>query len=218
MKKQIIIGISLLVLLSTINIKKDLAIKKFNIKEINIQNNYLIKDKEIKDSLILIYNTNLIFLNNSQIENILKQNTFIESFRIKKKYPNTLNIEIIEKEPFAILFNKKKNFYLSKKIELIEYKKIKRYESLPYVFGSKEEFEILYNNLKVINFPFDIVKKYIFFDSKRWDLETLDGIIVKLPNKNYNESLKNFLKIKNKNSFKKYLVFDYRIPDQLILK
>ena len=83
MKKQIIIGISLLVLLSTINIKKDLAIKKFNIKEINIQNNYLIKDKEIKDSLILIYNTNLIFLNNSQIENILKQNTFIESFIIK---------------------------------------------------------------------------------------------------------------------------------------
>lgn len=218
MKKQIIIGISLLVLLSTINIKKDLAIKKFNIKEINIQNNYLIKDKEIKDSLILIYNTNLIFLNNSQIENILKQNTFIESFIIKKKYPNILNIEIIEKELFAILFNKKKKFYLSKKIELIEYKKIKRYESLPYVFGSKEEFEILYNNLKVINFPFDIVKKYIFFDSKRWDLETLDGIIVKLPNKNYNESLKNFLKIKNKNSFKKYLVFDYRIPDQLILK
>ena len=218
MKKQIIIGISLLVLLSTINIKKDLAIKKFNIKEINIQNNYLIKDKEIKDSLILIYNTNLIFLNNSQIENILKQNTFIESFRIKKKYPNILNIEIIEKEPFAILFNKKKKFYLSKKIELIEYKKIKRYESLPYVFGSKEEFEIFYNNLKVINFPFDIVKKYTFFDSKRWDLETLDGIIVKLPNKNYKESLNNFLKIKNKNSFKKYLVFDYRIPDQLILK
>ena len=61
-------------------------------------------------------------------------------------------------------------------------------------------------------------KKYTFFDSKRWDLETLDGMIVKLPNKNYDESLKNFLKIKNKNSFKKYLVFDYRIPDQLILK
>ena len=86
------------------------------------------------------------------------------------------------------------------------------------MFGSKEEFEIFYNNLKVINFPFDIVKKYTFFDSKRWDLETLDGIIVKLPDKNYDESLKNFLKIKNKNSFKKYLVFDYRIPDQLILK
>ena len=110
MKKQIIIGISLLVLLSTINIKKDFSIKKFNIKEINIQNNFLIKDKEIKDSLILIYNTNLIFLKNSQIENILKQNTFIEGFRIKKKYPNILNIEIFEKEPFAILFNKKKNF------------------------------------------------------------------------------------------------------------
>ena len=218
MKKQIIIGISLLVLLSTINIKKDLTIKKFNIKEINVVNNFLIKDKEIKDLLIFSYNTNLIFLNNSRIEEALKQNTFIEGFKIKKKYPNTLNIEIIEKEPFAILLNKKKKFYLSKKIDLIEYKKIKRYESLPYVFGNKEEFEIFYKNLKAINFPFDIIKNYTFFDSKRWDLEILNGIIVKLPRKNYNESLKNFLKIKNKNSFKKYLVFDYRIPNQLILK
>ena len=112
MKKQIIIGISLLVLLSTINIKKDLSIKKFNIKEINVVNNFLIKDKEIKDLLIFSYNTNLIFLNNSRIEEALKQNTFIEGFKIKKKYPNTLNIEIIEKEPFVILLNKKKKNFI----------------------------------------------------------------------------------------------------------
>ena len=72
--------------------------------------------------------------------------------------------------------------------------------------------------MKKINFPFDIIKKYTFFESKRWDLETSNGIIIRLPDNNYIESLQNYLKIKNKNSFKKYVVFDYRIKDQLILK
>ena len=42
--------------------------------------------------------------------------------------------------------------------------------------------------------------------------------IIKLPVKDYKESLKNFLSIKNQDKFKKYKIFDYRIKDQLILK
>ena len=218
MKKQIIIGISLLVLFSTIKLKHDFKITKFNILEINIENNSLIKNIELQNSLQSIYNKNLIFLKNSEIEEVLKQNSLIESFKIKKIYPSTLNIKIFEKKPFAILFQKKKKFYLSDKIELINYKKIKNYENLPFIFGNQKEFAIFYKNLKKINFPFDIIKKYTFFESKRWDLETSNGIIIRLPDNNYIESLQNYLKIKNKNSFKKYVVFDYRIKDQLILK
>ena len=115
-------------------------------------------------------------------------------------------------------FKKKKRFYLSDKIELINYKKIKKYENLPFIFGNQKEFAIFYKNLKTINFPLDIIKKYTFFDSKRWDLETSNGTIIKLPDNNYIESLQNYLKIKNKKGFKKYVVFDYRIKNQLILK
>ena len=218
MKKQILIGISLLILFSTIKLKQDYKITKFNIIEINIENNSLIKNIELQNSLQSIYNKNLIFLKNSEIEEVLKQNSLIESFKIKKIYPSTLNIKIFEKKPFAILFQKKKKFYLSDKIELINYKKIKNYENLPFIFGNQKEFAIFYKNLKKINFPFDIIKKYTFFESKRWDLETSNGIIIRLPDNNYIESLQNYLKIKNKNSFKKYVVFDYRIKDQLILK
>ena len=218
MKKQILIGISLLILFSTIKLKQDYKITRFNIIEINIENNSLIKNIELQNSLQSIYNKNLIFLKNSEIEEVLKQNSLIESFKIKKIYPSTLNIKIFEKKPFAILFQKKKKFYLSDKIELINYKKIKNYENLPFIFGNQKEFAIFYKNLKKINFPFDIIKKYTFFESKRWDLETSNGIIIRLPDNNYIESLQNYLKIKNKNSFKKYVVFDYRIKDQLILK
>ena len=136
MKKQIIIGISLLILFSTIKLKQDYKITKFNIIEINIENNSLIKNIELQNSLHPSI-IKISFLKNNEIEKVLKQNSLIESFEIKKKYPNALNIKIFEKKPFAILFQKKKKFYISDKIELINYKKIKNYENLPFIFGNQ---------------------------------------------------------------------------------
>ena len=69
-----------------------------------------------------------------------------------------------------------------------------------------------------INFPNKIITKYILFESNRWDLETVNKKIIKLPNKNYTKSLENYLKLIKNNNFNKYEVFDYRIPGQLILK
>ena len=113
---------------------------------------------------------------------------------------------------------KKEKFYLDESINQIRFKELKDYNNLPYVFGNKKEFKIFYNNLKKINFPLEIVKKFSLYDSNRWDLETIDKKIVKLPNKNYTQSLENFLKIKDKKRFKNYKVFDYRLEKQLILK
>ena len=89
---------------------------------------------------------------------------------------------------------------------------------MPYVFGNKEEFKTLYFNLKEINFPLDLIKNYTYFESNRWDLKTKNQKIIKLPSKNYIKSLQNYLVIQDKDSFKKFIVFDYRIEDQLILK
>jgi hypothetical protein len=52
----------------------------------------------------------------------------------------------------------------------------------------------------------------------RWDIETIDKKIIKLPKINYTDSLENYLNLKGKNNFRKYSVFDYRIKNQLILK
>ena len=85
MKKRIIIAIALLVLLTTISSKHEIVITKFNLEEIKIENNSIIKEKEIKKLLFPIYNKNLLFLSNYEIEKALNQNSFIESFKIKKK-------------------------------------------------------------------------------------------------------------------------------------
>jgi cell division protein FtsQ len=218
MKKKLFISFILLILLTTIYPLQKITIFDFSIKEIEIENNILLKDKEIKKLLLPIYNKNLILLNYSEIENAIMKNSFIDSFKVKKKYPNYLKIKVFEKKPIAILYDEKRKFYLSEKIELIEFKNLDDYQNLPYVFGNQLEFEILYNNLKKINFPLDFIKKYILFESNRWDLEIENGKIIKLPNSNYIKSVENYLEIRNKDSFQKFFIFDYRIKDQLILK
>ena len=218
MKKRLVIALSLLILLTTINSQQIFNISKFNLKTIVIKNNLLIKNEEIKKLLIPFYNKNLLFLDNNKIKKALMQNSFIESFNIKKIYPSTLIIRIFEKKPIAVLFNKKNKYYLSERIDLIEFQNLPNYQALPYILGNKDDFKIFYNNLKKINFPVDTIEKYIFYETNRWDLKTKNNQVIKLPSKRYTKSLENFLNLKSKNDFEKYQFFDYRISNQLILK
>ena len=218
MKYRTIIAIILLTLLTTITTQDEITFSKFNLKKIIVENNFLIKEEEIKNLLFPIYNKNLIFLGNAEIEQAIMKNSYIESFSIKKKYPNTLEIKIIEKKPIAILFFNKKKYYLSEKIELIDFKKIKEYENLPYIFGNKDDFKIFFYELKKINFPISLIKNFTLFETNRWDLETFDNKVIKLPTENYIKSLENYLNLVDKDVFKKYKLFDFRISNQLILK
>ncbi len=218
MKKRVVISVILFIFLTTIISKQKLLISKFNIKEIRIENNSLVTEREIQKLLNPIYNESLLFLKNKEIERMVMQNSFIDSFNVKKKYPSTLIIKIFEKKPIGVLLNKKKKYYLSEKIELMEFTNLPDYQNLPYIFGNKDEFKSLYFNLIKIDFPIDIIKKYSFFETGRWDLKTLNDNIIKLPPKYYLKSLKNYLSISKKENFKKYKIFDYRINNQLIMK
>ena len=110
MKKRTVIAFALLILFSTIISQNEIEITKFKLEKIQIENNSILKEKDIKELLAPFYGRSLIFLRYEEIEKALMQNSFIESFNIKKKYPQSLKIEIFEKQPIAILFNKKKNF------------------------------------------------------------------------------------------------------------
>jgi len=218
MKKRIIIALILLITLTTITSDQKIIFSIFSLKKITIENNYLLKENDIKKSLKPIYDKNLLKLNNKEIKKILLQNSLIDSFKIKKKYPNTLEIEIFEKKPIAILFDKKQKFYISEKIELIDYNMLNIDNNLPYVLGNKDDFKIFYDNLRKIKFPFNSVKKYILYENNRWDLETLNNKTIKLSAQNYKDNLEHYLNLINKKEFKNYNLYDFRIKNQLILK
>lgn len=218
MKNRFIFGIILLILLSTFISQKKISINNFKVQEIKLENNKIIKEQELMNDLSFLLNQNLVFLNSYEIKKKIKKQNFIKSLEIKKIYPNKLIIKIEEKEPIGILINKKDKFFLGKSFELITYTEIPRYKNLPTINGDNKNFKIFFNNLKKINFPLEIIESYYYFDTKRWDLEINNKKIIKLPSKNYIQSLKNFKEIRNKKIFEKYKIFDYRLGNQLILK
>ena len=89
---------------------------------------------------------------------------------------------------------KKKKFYISENYNLIDYIDLANYRNLPEVFGNKNNFKTFHKNLKKINFPLDIIKKYYFYEQK-------DGILKfmkksnKVTDKNYIKSLENFMNL-----------------------
>ena len=143
---------------------------------------------------------------------------FIESYQIKKVYPNSLRIKIIEKKPVAIIQRMKQKKYFTNRGDVIDFHEIKIFKDLPIVFGDEKSFSNFYFNLKNIDFPFEEIKTFYLFESKRWDIVTKNNQTIKLPIKNSEISLQNFIDLKDQINFGKYKIFDYRINNQIILK
>tara|TARA_B100000963_G_C22615377_1_gene667056 strand:+ start:1849 stop:2505 length:657 start_codon:yes stop_codon:yes gene_type:complete len=218
MNKRFVTGFILLILFTTFISKNEISLNKFKVKTIEIENNEIFDKKKLINDISFLYERNMIFLNSHDIKKRIQQKSLIKSLKIKKIYPNKLVIKISERKPIAILIDKDKKYFLGKKLVLIEYKEISKYKNLPLVYGDRENFEILFNNLKKINFPIEIINEYYFFETKRWDFVTKDEQTIKLSSNNYDKSLKNFLKIKDQSNFEKYKIFDYRLSHQLILR
>ncbi len=219
MRNKTIFGIALFILFSTFISQNKFTVNKFKIKEIKIENNKILEDQELIEIFSFLYNKNIIFLSSYEIKKNIDQKSFIEKIEIKKIFPNKLVIKVFEKEPIAILIDKyQKKYYLGKKTDLIEYRNILKFKNLPIVKGERKSFKKLFNNLNKINFPTEEILVYRFFGLDRWNIEMIDKKILKLPAKNYTESLINFINIKDKTNFEKYKIFDYRLNNQLILK
>ncbi len=217
--RRFLIALILFLLLSTYNIQKNFSLfSNFQIKKIILENNIIINEKKIKDKLSFLYGTSLFLLQTNNIKEKLKEEDFIESFEIKKIYPNKIKIKITEKKPIAILQNKKEKKYYTNNGEIINFANLKKFKDLPTVFGDQKSFNKFYNDLKKTNFPIEEIQTFFLFDAKRWDIVTIKNQVIKLPVNNYDYSLENFMLIKNHTNFEKYKIFDYRIENQLILK
>ena len=89
----------------------------------------------------------------------------------------------------------------------------------PFIFGDfkiKNFFE-LKKAIDHTNFDYLSIKNLFFFKSGRWDIETKDGLLIKLPNENIQNSLELFLFFLIKNNHKKIKKIDLRQHNQIIV-
>ena len=214
-----------LILLSTFNPKEFDFISKdtfslFKIKNIVIENNFLIDKNEIKEKLNNIYEKNIFFVSGKDIEEPLKGSNFLKEIEVKRKYPNTLIIKIFETEPVAILFKGKTKYLLDSSSNLISFQNDININGLPSIFGEKAEdnFVHFFNQLKKNNFPYSQVKKFYYFPVGRWDLEFQNNRIIKLPDNNIENAINKSIELLERDDFKNYNVIDLRVDGKIIVE
>ena len=151
MKKlyRIVLLIIVIIFLSTYNPSEfNLTLRTNNtflkIQKIEIINNFLIKNSEIKEKLNKIYNKNIFLIKRKDIEDPLKEISFLEKIEVKKKYPNTIIVEIFETKPIAILYKNKAKYLLDSSSNLILFEDNMNFNQLPSVFGEGAENHFIY--------------------------------------------------------------------------
>ena len=87
----------------------------FPIKKITIGEKLVFNLIKLKSELEFLRNTSLFFLKEKKIIAIIDRHDFISSIQLKKKYPDTLKILILEEVPVATEIINKKNIILQKK-------------------------------------------------------------------------------------------------------
>ena len=215
--KKILIYFFLLILISSINNNSINNLKLDKVKNINIYG------LEKNDQKIILYDLNnldlknIFFINKKKFQNIIESNSLVEEYNVKKKYPNSININI-KKTSFIARINKNGKFFLIGNNGKLSVNNNSGIE-LPYIFGNPEIKKVL--ELKKIidqsNIDYSKIKSLYYFKSNRWDLKLTNSVVIKLPEKIKKETLdKISIFIKNIKLEDKEIV-DARIKNQIII-
>ncbi len=193
--KKIILYLFVLLLLGTPinNNFFEKSLNKFNNFEISSLSEF--NDREIINDLSNYKFQSLFLLKNEKIIEIINKYKIIEDYEFYKHYPSKLVVHLKKTKFLAITKIDGVNFYVGSNGNLIKIKE--NSEDLPIIFGKVNvaEFLKLKNLIDKSNFSFSEIKNLYFFKSKRWDIETKEGLLIKLPQKNLDESFKLFMKI-----------------------
>jgi len=214
--KKILVYFFLLLVVGTINNKTFSKIKFFQIKNINITGLADIENEILLSNLRYIFLKNILLINKNEISEVIEKNTLVQNYTILKKYPSTLNVRI-EKTKFLAKINKKdKIFYIGSNGKLI--KNNTKYE-LPFVFGNPDINEFLRLKKIVDNSKLNYkeIKNLYYFQSKRWDIELHNNLIIKLPKKNLGNYLDIAFDILKNDNLNKSRQIDLRVKNQIII-
>ena len=215
--KKIISYLLLFCFLVSINNVSLMNVSFPKIEKIEITGLKLDEQKKIESIINDANFKNIFYVDKQYLRKKINSINIIEQFEIFKNYPSTLKIFI--KKTKILAQTKINGFdYLigsNGKLILNDYS----VSNQPFVFGDLDLNEFL-NFKKEIdrsNFDFKNITKLYYFKSKRWDIETSKGYLIKLSKDNVEEDLNLFIRLSNEEKFKNELVFDFRQKDQIIL-
>ena len=218
-KKKILVYLIFLIILSTTS-KKSLEIQKnysVMINKINVSGLSTDKNLQITKELNSLLFRNIFFIDKDYIKKIISKYNLVEKYNVKKIYPKQVNIELEPTKYIAEIKGSSK-FLIGSNGKLISNEHTSKL--LPLFFGkfNSEKFLKFKKVIEKSEFKFEDFKSIFFYFSNRWDVQTIDGILIKLPKQNVTKALSIAHKIIKDEQFKDTRVIDLRVSKHVIIK
>ena len=215
--KKIFFYFFLLILVGSINNFKFDSSEFIKIKNINVSGLDKKNNENISLNLVNLNFQNIFAINPNDLIKKIDSNKLIEKYKITKIYPSTIDIKLKKTNFLAKLKKGEKIYVVGTNGKLLNSDQFNL--ELPFIFGNPEVKQIL--QLKKIidksEFSFSKIKNLYYFQSKRWDVELENNMIIKLPKENINEAINSILQLMRNKNLEKVRIYDARIKNQIIL-
>ena len=204
----------ILVSVNNINLLKLNIIKIDNFKILGLSS---LEKEQLQNNIKEFKKKSLFFLDKKKISKKIFLNKAVEEFYIFKVYPSNLEIKIKKTNFLAVTKKDGQDYYIGSNGKLIKADNPKI--DLPFVFGNIDIKDFLKIKLVIdnSNFDYNIIENLYYFKSTRWDLETKDGLIIKLPIKKIGSALDILIKLSKKKEFQNIKIIDLRQNNQVII-
>ena len=171
-----------LLLFTTFNISYFNLNFLFTVEKVEFNSTKFLDEITKSKSIDLLIKKNIFFINKDKINKIFHENSWVKSVEIKKKFPNTIFLDIAEYNPIAYYENNKKIYIINNgfrelvnkdNINLLSLIKLKNIEDL-------KKFEEFYELIdKKFSFFFEI-KELSHMYGNRWDVILKNKKVIKL--------------------------------------
>ena len=215
------IFLALLIFLSTFN--PELPLLKlgfFIIKTVNVSGSKNTDLEKIKKQFNFLVNTSILSVDNKKMNEIISQNEWIHFVNINKKFPSTINLVIVEHEPFVFWKKGNNNLIITKEFTLIEKFNFNNFSNQTQAKGNFdiEDLKKLYKALNNNNFDLSSITSFEFINSERWDLFLKGNKKIMLGRHDYNQQISNLNKVLIQSKDEKFTYIDLRLKNKIFVK
>tara|TARA_A100001011_G_scaffold389460_1_gene470984 strand:+ start:12 stop:710 length:699 start_codon:yes stop_codon:yes gene_type:complete len=192
---------------------------KFNLKTINIEGLTFEEKKMLEVELDNFRKVNIFKLNEDIILQQLSRFNFIENVYITKIIPSSINIKLSKTSILGKTIRNGNIYFIGKNGQFINPNQLIDTEVSANVFGDFDiqEFLSLHKILNNNKIEVNKIDTYYYFKNKRWDLIFSNGLILKLPSNNTENSIQIFKKLLENKKLENTKIIDLRLNNQIIL-
>jgi cell division protein FtsQ len=194
----------------------------FRIASVTINGRKQLSQDEVLATGGVTGRSSLLFLDASAVRERLKDNPWISDATVLKLYPGALQINIVERTPFALWQENGRVSVIAEDGAVLEPYVTRRFLSVPLVVGKGAETRARDFLALLAQYPQvqSVTKAAVFVGERRWNLRLKGGLDVRLPESDVDKALAELSRLdKEDRLFSRDVVaVDMRLPDRLTVQ